>query len=1133
MKGLTRSLVSLLALVAMLGAMLPLSLRTAQPVQAGNQTFAGTVVPAPGGIGVATAGNPGRIATANDGTIFAIVDFADVAGLDAVEPDGVLDDLAFSTNGGVTWTFVPSTGLDGVAAGIDALPWDGAAATQVAFSPNFSTDRTVFATSGTGLFRSVSGGVSSAAATAALWVVSGAGAAGAAITSVAVAPNFSTNGSVVVGFQGAALAATVQTTICTPACAAWVAVVGPAATGAGDVTDGTLAVSYSPNWLSDGVIVAVFRDDDADAICVAGADACESISTNAAAFQAAAATNPFGGLAGGGVAVLTPTSARIAFPTGFNITGANNYFVALSGSATSSVFRRQAGIWADAITASGGAATPATSIAVSGPYASAVVLAGVTAAAGGQAVITRSGDGGTTWNTAAINVGGTVGAVNVALSPNFATDNTVYAASNGVNGGFYASTTGGGSTLGWAARALYTDAYATMGGIAGDPADANPLFVVMSGGAAGSDALFRSTSGAVATATWAKVAYFAGAAAANNVVAVAVSRNFATDSTVYTSTATQLARSTNQGASFTALGINVIPSGAVTAGVGLAVADASTVYVLANNGSIHKTVDAGLTWTTTAVTGTPTFTDIALSPNYATDSTVLVAARTLAGAAQVWRSADAGATWALVGTHPDTATLAGRHSIAFDSGYATNNTIYSVTDTDVYRWVQGTSTAWLRLSAGANVAGGAPAVIPTGDADLVDLAVSNGVLYTPQSTAAAGIRRSLAPAVAWDGATANRWFDLEWAGMSGVNASPAAGTGVLDQGIPAGTTHAVNSVGMVVAPLTATSNLVLAINTATAPDTINTYTDQLLAAPVPLVPADGAQVAAAPTFQWTPYATLGTATYRIRVSTDPTFQNVVVTTYVANVGAGVFTVAAPAIPAFAAGTTYYWSIRAYDAAVENVQSPWSATRSYISGAGVTGLLYPISGVGQRLVVDSLTPGLSWSAVAAATDYEVQVTTNPSVVAAGGSYVTPTLTRRVGSATPALQLMDGDLSPSTVYYWQVRAIFGVATGAYSNLAFGAATTGGSGVFQTPAAVVASVDVAAATTSIAGAYDILWRFDNATQTWMSYTPGAPAFAQTLAAIVPAQPVWIYANRAAVWTRGSGSVTLVLGWNLVVAP
>src|SRR3972149_1100464 len=45
MKGLTRSLVSLVALVAMLGAMLPLSLRTAQPVQAGAQTWAGTVVP--------------------------------------------------------------------------------------------------------------------------------------------------------------------------------------------------------------------------------------------------------------------------------------------------------------------------------------------------------------------------------------------------------------------------------------------------------------------------------------------------------------------------------------------------------------------------------------------------------------------------------------------------------------------------------------------------------------------------------------------------------------------------------------------------------------------------------------------------------------------------------------------------------------------------------------------------------------------------------------------------------------------------------------------------------------------------------------------------------------------------------
>jgi hypothetical protein len=115
-----------------------------------------------------------------------------------------------------------------------------------------------------------------------------------------------------------------------------------------------------------------------------------------------------------------------------------------------------------------------------------------------------------------------------------------------------------------------------------------------------------------------------------------------------------------------------------------------------------------------------------------------------------------------------------------------------------------------------------------------------------------------------------------------------------------------------------------------------------------------------------------------------------------------------------------------------------------------------------------------------------------------------------------------LQPGTNYFWRVRGVTLSTTSAWSPAT--AFTTASSGV---------ALSVTEATASITGSFDIVWVFDNPTQTWKSYTPGAPAFANTLATLSPGTPVWIKANKAAIWTRGGNSVSLVQGWNLVVAP
>ena len=90
------------------------------------------------------------------------------------------------------------------------------------------------------------------------------------------------------------------------------------------------------------------------------------------------------------------------------------------------------------------------------------------------------------------------------------------------------------------------------------------------------------------------------------------------------------------------------------------------------------------------------------------------------------------------------------------------------------------------------------------------------------------------------------------------------------------------------------------------------------------------------------------------------------------------------------------------------------------------LLYPVSLPGTRLLVATLTPGLTWTAIDQALDYRVQIATDPS-------YVAPILTREVGSATPELQLLPGDLQSGTVYFWQVQAISaGGITSDYSSI-----------------------------------------------------------------------------------------------------
>ena len=595
-----------------------------------------------------------------------------------------------------------------------------------------------------------------------------------------------------------------------------------------------------------------------------------------------------------------------------------------------------------------------------------------------------------------------------------------------------------------------------------------------------------------------------------------------------------MAKSSDGGDSFTSSGTTGIPA-TVNTGHGLAVADSSTVFA-ASRTKVHRTTNSGTTWSSASITGSPTITDIEVSPNYASDSTVMIATRSPSGAPQVFMSTDGGATFTQTGTHKDASTTNADHVVVFDSNYATNSTVYSGTDTNVYRWTVGTSTAWLDLDAAVGTVSG--------------LASVDGRLVV-SFEGTADVMRALTPTGDYDGATKAQFYNLGWVNNNST-ANAAKGTGVMNRG-GGSSTFSLTAAGLLAVPTSATSFTWFAVDD-TGSDHVRSYKDVVLVAPTVTSPADAASSTSAPTLRWAPYTARSTSTevdFVVRLSTDSTFADVINTSYT-EIAQGIHQAttggSSPDIssPTFTSGNTYYWQVSAITDD-DAMHSPWSPMQSYTASAGTPGLLYPVSAPGLRQEVPSLNPGLSWTAVGSAADYRVQMATDPTVVSAGGSYATPVLTREVGSATPALQLAAGDLVAGTIYYWQVQAIFAAdAVGSYTNLGpppFSGGTSSNSGVFVTPGAADivtppaevapgAPVDVMAEVITADPALKIVG-YGNATAAFQFFDASLAADhpANDLLTLEAGDGVWIFNNTAADITATifGRSLTIPPGWSL----
>jgi len=152
------------------------------------------------------------------------------------------------------------------------------------------------------------------------------------------------------------------------------------------------------------------------------------------------------------------------------------------------------------------------------------------------------------------------------------------------------------------------------------------------------------------------------------------------------------------------------------------------------NGLVYHTTNSGLSYSTPAVAGSQTLNSIALSPNYEQDETILIGNTS----GWVYWSEDNGVSFEPLPPGATSAPLTGSITVAFDLKFSSNNTVYAASDTadeGIYRLSIGTRAAWESIDG----------TLPTGG-KLKQLIVSaNGTLYATNFNGDGGMERCLNP----------------------------------------------------------------------------------------------------------------------------------------------------------------------------------------------------------------------------------------------------------------------------------------------------------------------------------------------------------------------------------------------------
>lgn len=947
------------------------------PVSAG--TLAWTTVTTPSGTNstLLAASDVSVMAVAPDNkTIFAY--------------DNVGDALYKSTDGGIKW----STTNIGTNLEADASP-----VVAMAVSRNFATDSIVLAAVGAAgaannkVYRSQNGGSSFGEVSSALFQAMLT--ATEIITSIDVCTYY-TGGelAILVGTKDTVAAAFGSVYLCRLDTWTWSDQGALAGWNANDV----YAVKFSPNHQADAQIMAV------GATAVAGTGTILQTKSAANNWSADVIQVDIDGGANS-VDETMLTNATIAFPSDWEWSSANKLFVGItSTSATLDDVYRVANALPGGTASStdlnvNGSTTECQvySIDVNGAYVGSTVIVGQTA----SNTVKKTTDPSVSTVSWTSTVKAPYGAANVAVA--FGTDtNTVYAGTTGAQSGFAVSKDGA-STFNQTGL-IETSALANLRYKSVSVLDASNIYLLVWDDADGGNdidagevqSVFKSTDGG---ATYARVLVGVGAAG-TGIYWVQASPQHASDNTVYViENTTRIWKSTSGGDKWVGLAAPV----AITAFKAISGDTYFTGHTpTATTGGVYK---SGRWNSETNIPATDAVVSIAVSPNFATDDTVVIGT----SQGQVYYSVNASATTGVTYTRIGAANELGLGNnifIALHPDFATNQTIFAGSDqasaaggTGSFRWVLGsTQSTWLNIDAGA-------AAIVTPATAAVQLRASalvvspDGTLYAANRTAVVGaaptvnegMRRAVSPTAA----------------SAASYASESVGGGL-------GGGAAMQTLSYITG-----SNILYSIVNGLAASTtyphgysLVTYTDTFSTTPVQTAPADNFTTAKTTVeFAWekleAPAST--TVTYTIDVAYDSTFANKVVN--------GVTTTGANYIATgLTPGQQYYW--RVYVAA-GNPLATRKPSRMFTVVLGRPTI--SASDYSRQDVI--LNPTIVWQAVEGATGYRFEIAESPD-------FKTGLVSKLLDVAFSTV----GPLKYNTTYYWRVKALSAKTESAWTEAAF---------------------------------------------------------------------------------------------------
>jgi len=300
-----------------------------------------------------------------------------------------------------------------------------------------------------------------------------------------------------------------------------------------------------------------------------------------------------------------------------------------------------------------------------------------------------SNDDGDSWDSAQKAPSGS-GATYVVMSDDFADSGKAYAATSG-NESAFSYTTDGGIT--WNQVGLIDTAINFIIDLAISPnfSQDNTLFMLTWGG---EHSLWRSLDDGT---SWERV-FTSALADVDSISLVGLSPQYNGSQVIFLAGTSNgnpaIWKSTNNGQNFNPL--RTIPPPVDT----WAVISDTSLFIGSHDGGdglIYRTTNNGLSYSSTKI-GSQPLNSIALSPNYNEDETLLVGNSN----GWVYFSDDNGASFEPLPPEAISPPLTGTITVAFDPQFSSNSTVYAASDAadkGVYRFIIGTDTEWENIDS--------------------------------------------------------------------------------------------------------------------------------------------------------------------------------------------------------------------------------------------------------------------------------------------------------------------------------------------------------------------------------------------------------------------------------------------------